>query len=274
MLTVTDYFGMESEPHLFFVTKTRNPTPTLQFVPSTLTIFQDQEASVRAEASFSACPVPQSDLIFTWKQTSGPLVPEQYLNSGNPRFYKPPNVLEPGAEIELVSTLSMQGQPAVENVFILRIGIRPLVAKIVGAQDKQIWAKMGFTLSAEESFDPNMKDSADRTGLIFEWSCEMAEDSVAVPCRNTSGGSLTFLQNPCIHIPPRTLFAVDRKYVFTVTVAKQARSSSSARVSILVLATAVSALDMTVMSGGSLIGRTLYINPKSNVAIHASSNVA
>jgi len=273
VLSVTDFFGMESEPYLFFLTKTRNPTPTLQFVPSTLTLFQDQEANVRAEATFSACPVPQSDLIFTWKQISGPRIPEHYLNSGNPRFYAPPNVLEPGSEFELVSTLSMQGQPAVENVFILRTGIRPLVTLITGAPDKQIFAKVGFVLSAEESFDPNMKDSADRTGLIFRWLCEMTEDSVVVPCRNASGGSLTFLPTSRIHVPPETLLPVDQKYVFTVSVSKQARSSSSARVSILVLATAVTALDTTVLSGGSLIGRTLYINPKSTLSINASSDV-
>ena len=272
VLTVTDSFGMESEPYVFELKKTKTPTPSLQFVPSTLTVFSDQEVNIRAEAAFSACPAPQSDLIFSWKQKSGPPIPARYLDSGNPRLYVPVNVLEPGSEFELICSVSMMGQAATESIFILRTTVRPLLAKISGAPEKDVSASVGFTLSAEESCDPNSKDTSDLAGLLFKWSCDMIEGSAVIPCRNTSGGSLSLLSSSRLHVPAHTLLPMDQKYIFKVDVWKQGRVSSSARASVRILPNIVPLIDLRVISGGSTVGEVLYINAAGSVSMNASSS--
>ena len=272
VLTVTDSFGVESEPYVFSIFKTRSPTPNLEFIPSTLTVFSDQEVQIRAEAKFSSCPAPQSDLIFSWKQKSGPPIPVQFLGSSTPRLYIPSNVLEPGSVFELVCSVSMMGQATPDNVVILRTDIRPLLAKISGAPDKYASASVDLALSAEESLDPNMKDASDRAGLLYKWSCDMFEDRVLVPCRNTSNGILALLSSSRLQIPAYTLRPMDQKYIFTVEVRKQGRVASSAQVSVRIQPDAVPSMDLTVISGGSMVGGVLYINPVGTISITSSSS--
>jgi cysteine-rich repeat protein len=272
VLTVTDSFGVESEPYVFSIFKTRSPTPNLEFIPSTLTVFPDQEVQIRAEATFSSCPAPRSDLIFSWKQKSGPPIPVQFLGSSTPRLYLPSNVLEPGSVFELVCSVSMMGQATIDNVVVLRTDIRPLLAKISGAPEKYASARVELTLSAEESLDPNMKDASNRAGIVYKWSCDMFESTVFVPCRTTSGGILALSSSSRLQLPAHTLLPMDQKYIFTVEVWKKGRASSSAQVSVRILPDAVPSMDLTVISGGSMVGGVLYINPVGTISINSSSS--
>ena len=272
-LTVTDNFGTESEPYVFMLVKMRSPLPTIRLVPSTLTVFPDEEILIRAEATFSACPVPHTDLTFSWTQRSGPPIPEQYLMSANARLYIPRNILPSGAQIELISSVSMQDRSEVSNTFILRTGVKPLVASISGGSDRNFSAAVGFELSASGSFDPNVNVEK-HSGLSFKWSCKVAEDSGVVPCRNASGGLLQLVPASSVRIEPNTLIPNEQKYMFSVTVSKLDRTSASAYVSVFVLPTVVPSLDIQILSGGILKGKTVFINPNlPTLSLNASSDV-
>ena len=107
LVYVRDFLGSQSEKMIAQVLKKGSSTPQIQFNPPSMTTTRDKEVMIKGEAVFSACPVEKSDLEFSWRQVSGPSVPESLLKTPLPQLQIPRDTLKEGSTYQFALKFSI-----------------------------------------------------------------------------------------------------------------------------------------------------------------------
>jgi hypothetical protein len=74
-----DFLQQSSDVAEFVVLRQSAAVPQITFFPPTTVTYADQDVLVTAQAAFSACKIPETELIFEWTQikasSSDPTIP-------------------------------------------------------------------------------------------------------------------------------------------------------------------------------------------------------
>ena len=233
-VSVTDFLGSTSDTLVAKVLKKSSPTPQIQFNPPGLEITRGTgEVSIIGEAVFSSCPVPQEDLIFSWRQVSGPTLRETIeLNEQGgtlastflPTLQIKKTFLVEGSTYQFALKLSMSTDRSKtsESIFLLKVGYQGLEAAIEGGETTVVSSDDALELSAAPSRDKDMDRTADQ-GLHFSWACAFVVNGVKDACRNITGLPLVFARYEQISVDPGLLPVAPFPYSFTVSVTKPGR---------------------------------------------------
>ena len=71
-ISVVDFLGVTSAPRIFRVLKKDSAVPQMQFSPPIVETVRSKQVMIKGETVFSACPVEETDISFSWRQLSGP----------------------------------------------------------------------------------------------------------------------------------------------------------------------------------------------------------
>ena len=101
-INVVDFLGVSAPPKIFRVLKKGTAVPQMEFNPPTVETLRNKEILIKGETVFSACPVEETDVTFSWRQVSGPTqLPASLLSTQIPQLLIPPNTLPAGSVYQL-----------------------------------------------------------------------------------------------------------------------------------------------------------------------------
>ncbi|XP_068118214.1 polycystin-1-like [Hyperolius riggenbachi] len=124
----------------------------------------------------------------------------------------------------LLFSITFEGTPLSNNVtHIFEVRHSPLVANIHGGSRRTWSVDTDFTLDGTESFDPDIEDGQNDTGIQFEWHVELLEKEEGNTCLLPS---LLGLPRISIIWPE---FCANKSFIVTLTVRKPGRESTAAQ---------------------------------------------
>jgi len=137
---VTDFLGTRSEPATIRVFKQGASAPILSFSPPKVSVLPSDEVSVSARLEFSTCSGGEGQMVFTWSQLEGPIIPERYLSVTSSQFYLPTGVLLGGRTYIVALSVSQKRDPAqvVTGTVTITVENSPLVAIISGGSHMEV----------------------------------------------------------------------------------------------------------------------------------------
>ena len=274
-ITVVDFLGVVSVPTRFKVLKKATPTPQVQFNPPSVETLRNKPVLIKGETVFSACPVEETELAFSWRQVSGPVLAPALLSATMPQLFIPANELVPGSIVQVALKASMGDvSQSSESIVLIKVGYQQLVARLSGG--KRVSTYSTLELSADKSQDPDL-DSSLPQGLTFSWSCGLMEDGFLNTCRDPSGNPVVLPTDSAtastISIAPLVLPPKETLYTFTVVVRKGSRTSYPASMTVLVVPDRVPTV--TIQLPGDAIVATdgaMVINSKDRMIFNGLSS--
>ena len=260
-VSAVDFLGVAATPASITVRKISGSPPTVAFFPPRPVVFQDTATAISAIVSFSGCPGGSGDVVFAWRQTSGPTItPASILTGVNgSQILLPAGALLAGSTYGLAARVSVGGSTS-ESALSITVGRRPLVAAISGGSRIEVWNGAVLTLDASGSQDP------DGGAVSRKWTCTLA----SLPCRDLQGSLLQLpTDNITAIVPAWTLpptLPSGELYVFTVTAAQPGKVSATDSVSVKAFGKAIPS---TSISGAG--SRTINANDHLNAGGSCSS---
>ena len=270
-VSVQDFLGTMSPAVSAYVLKKGTPTPQIRFNPPTETTTRDREVIIRGEAVFSTCPIPEEDLSFTWRQVSGPALPESLLKTPLPQLQIPANTLNEGSVylFALRLRMSTDASKSSESIFVLNIGYQGLQAVLAGGARTTISSSASISLSAAESRDLDL-DATENQNLSFSWTCKFTVNGFDNDCRNGTE-AFRLPARAEVFVPPGMLPAAEFPYVFTVTVAKAGRSPVKGSKGVYIRAESVPTIQI-YGGGGAKKDGSLYVSSSGRLVFTGLTN--
>ena len=292
-ISVVDFLGVTSAPRIFRVLKKDSAVPQMQFSPPIVETVRSKQVMIKGETVFSACPVEETDISFSWRQLSGPSccpIPASVFDTNKPQLLLPANLLPPGSVYQLVLRAAMQDvSQSSESVVTVMVGFQPLVAIISGGT--QVSELAPVKLSAADSKDPDIDPTAPQ-GLTYSWECSFLEDGERFSCRDSAGAAIVLPRNQptadTISIDPGVLPAMESEYIFSVTVQKGSRTSPAAsmRVTIVkevdgtmrrapaVRVPSIPTVQIALPADSIVVNDAMVVNDDQRLVFEASSSIA
>jgi cysteine-rich repeat protein len=270
-VSVQDFLGTMSPAVSAYVLKKGTPTPQIRFNPPTETTTRDKEVIIRGEAVFSTCPIPEEDLSFTWRQVSGPALPESLLKTPLPQLQILANTLKEGSVYLFALRLRMSTDSSKnsESIFVLNTEYQGLQAVLAGGASTTISSSASISLSAAESRDLDLH-ATENQNLSFSWTCKFRVNGFDNDCRNGTE-AFRLPARAEVFIPPGMLPAAEFPYVFTVTVAKAGRSPVKASKGVYIRAGSVPTIQISG-GGGATKSGSLYVSSNGRLVFTGLTN--
>ena len=288
VVIATDFLGATSDQVVFPILKMSSAAPKLTFMPSTLSVFQDQTVMVKVVAEFSECPIERGPLLFKWSLASylrGTVTESTgnvsaFVATGS-QLWVPGRVLDAGATYTLAVNAFMDNDPSrfSAGTFSLRIKKRALVASIRGGAAISASTTRDLVLDASDSGDPDFAgESGKDYDLHFAWTCSITEDGkVFDPCRTKAGAQLNLRAEAIVTLGSTDLSAMHPtakySYLFEVKVSKRSMMSQSFTMPITLTEAAIPAVSMRSDSGERLRNGGIKVNAKDQLVMHGSCTV-
>jgi len=287
VVIATDFLGATSDQVVFPILKMSSAAPKLTFMPSTLSVFQDQTVMVKVVAEFSECPIERGSLVFKWSLVSylRGTVTESTRHVGvfeatGSQLWVPGRVLEAGATYTLAVNAFMDNDPSRSSAgtFSLRIKKRDLVASIRGGAAISASTTRDLVLDASDSGDPDFAESRKDNDLHFAWTCSITEDGkVFNPCRTKAGAQLNLRAQAIVTLGSTDLSAMHPtakySYLFEVKVSKGSMMSQSFTMPITLTEAAIPAVSIRSDSGERLRDGGIRVNAQDQLVMHGSCSV-
>ena len=276
-ISVTDFLGVASAAKRFNVLKKATASPQMEFNPPTVETLRNVPVFIKGETIFSACPVEETELAFSWRQVSGPRLPASLLSATMPQLLIPPDTLPAGSVLQLALKASMADvSQSSESVVLIKVGYQQLIARMKGASRISTFSQL--YLSAEDSRDPDLDASALQE-LSFTWECSFIEDGLQNICRDPSGNTLALPTgsptHPTLIIDPGVLPPRNGGYIFSVSVQKGSRSSSAASMQVDIVSENIPTVSIDVpMDANVAVDGAMIINREDRIIFHAASSTS
>ena len=221
-LRTTNFIGY-SHSMTVTIEKLGWPAPVLSVQGSTVqTTYHSSSFFLQVNAALPSficvdAGISGTKLSFSWDEATGHFNGQLSGTSKNPRIlYIPAGTLEAGVNYTFIATGWMPNNPSLNNTasVIVEVAYQDLFAVIDDGVHRQVGKDTGFSLNGKMSYDP---DGA-AGDLSYAWRCNAT--SATASC-----SSIELLQAESINIASGALEVGE--YVFTLTVSKGKRSSST-----------------------------------------------
>ncbi len=280
-VTATDFLGSSSQEVIFSVFKKGLPSPSIEFdPPSPVSALRDQDVIITGSAVFSSCPVNTSNLVFSWKQLSGPPLPEALFSTTLPQLYIAAGTLSSGATYSFSLAVNMRSDASISSssVFVLQVGYLPLTAVINGGASSALVSESSAVhLDATQSRDLDADPPPAPQALTFQWLCMTYDGTMNVACRNSiTGEPVDFPSTAAVTVPAGVFAESQFPYVMTVKVTKGTRAPATYSLPVYVVQQVIPSVSLSLDSlvgGAQLADGTIYINPSAKLIFSSSSDM-
>ena len=276
-ISVVDFLGIASVAKRFAVLKKATASPQMEFNPPTIETLRNAEVLIKGETIFSACPVDETELAFSWRQLSGPPLSPALLDTTMPQLRIPPDTLTPGSVVQLSLKGSMSDvSQSSESIVLIKVGYQQPTSSIKGAV--LVSSLSPVFLSAASSRDPDLDASAPQ-GLAYSWECFFTEDGYENACRDPEGNALELptnsLSHPNLTIAPGVLVPAEHGYTFRVTVQKGTRSSFAASLVVNIVSEDIPTISIAIPSLANVAtDGTMIVNREDRLVFNAESSAS
>jgi cysteine-rich repeat protein len=276
-ISVVDFLGVASLKKRFSVLKKATASPQIEFNPPNIETLRNAEVLIKGETIFSACLVEETELSFSWRQLSGPLLASSLLSTTVPQLRIPPDSFTPGSVVQLSLKASMSDiSQSSESIVLINVGYQELTASIRGAVIVSTFAPV--FLSARSSRDHDLDASAPQ-GLAYSWECSFMDDGYENACRDPEGYALELPKNSLSHsnltIDPGVLVPRDGGYTFRVTVQKGTRSSLTASMFVNIVKENIPTISIALPPRANVAADgTMIVNREDRLVFAATSSAS
>ena len=233
-----DFLGSKSDVVSIQVKRKSTPSPQISFFGNSIYSPQ-QDILVRGEAAFSSCKgSAQSQMVFKWTSNTGPNIQVIDFNklgirTDSPQLFIRSSTLPAGKQFSLTLTVSLSSDKSKssQKIFAFSTSQSALVAKLSGGNALYVSASSSWKLDGSSSIDPDK----DPSNITFAWACSFNNGNGLVQsCVASNGKQISMPGVSVLSYPSGILPASPFPYLFTLTVSKPKRTSSSASVSVYV----------------------------------------
>jgi hypothetical protein len=265
--------------HVAYALRCTNTKQMTSYPSSTYSnqVYADSIVNIQAEVRHSPCSSSGLTKVrYSWSQImdasrglTQSLPPSFNLSAwSSSSIYIPPYTLKAGQQYRLQLLCDECQDSAV--YYDVSVGVRPLVAAIVGGSLMHVSASAPLFLDASASKDPNIDPEAeDAPSLVYQWECFVGDGVLEHACAASDGSPLLLGNHSTVSIPAGTLAPnlPENTYEFRLFVTKEGRSASQASVRVLVVDDPVPSVTISHAPGSSHENGLMLVNPDDRVSL-------